>query len=273
MPGSDYVGGVGGSYGGAGFSGGGGGGGGASVIFVNGIAKAVAAGGGGGGGGGQFSAGQPNQGKAGTLGVTAGGNGQGRGSGDGAGGGGGGAGQSSFVLAWSTLDLLSTAGYYRVTNPNYGAFLNTFGVWNVASSSGFDRTIIINFPSSGYYTVSGSCDNYGVLLFDGVQILEIGGFAGDPNISQFYATGGNHSVRLIGVNFGGPAAYGATITGGGGGLGGAYLAGDNGGYSGENGSSFAPGGGTISGGTSPGGNGGQPNQIGGPGIITISYYS
>jgi hypothetical protein len=269
MPGSDYVGGGGGSYGGSGFSGGGGGGGSASVIFVNGTAKVVAAGGGGGGGGGQFSPGQNNLGTPGTAGTTQGGNGQSRGGGDGAGGGGGGGGQSLFVLTWSTLDLLSTAGYFRVTNPNYGNFLNTYGVWNVASSSNFDQTIIINFPSSGYYTVSGSCDNSGALLLDGAQVLSIDGFAGDPNISTFYATGGNHSVRLIGVNTGGPAAYGATITGGGGGVGGGLLAGDNGGYSGETGSCLAPGGGVIS----AGNNGGVSNGAGGPGSITISYYS
>ena len=52
MPGSDYTGGLGGSFGGSGFSGGGGGGGSASVIFVDGVALAVAGGGGGAGGSG-----------------------------------------------------------------------------------------------------------------------------------------------------------------------------------------------------------------------------
>jgi len=148
MPGSDYRGGLGGSFGGAGFSGGGGGGGSASIIFVNGNVSAVAGGGGGGGGGGQFSAGRNNQSNPGTAGTTFGGFGEGKGGGDGAGGGGGGGGQFGGV---GGLTFPGDQGAYSGENGN--CLVPTGGIVSNASnggspnSSGGNGTITISYWS------------------------------------------------------------------------------------------------------------------------------
>jgi hypothetical protein len=207
------------------------------------VSNMVGGGGGGGGGPDRFGSGYPGSpGRvvAGNVtGVAAGSTmiisiGGGGGGGYNAGGAGGGAGGESYPLSGSTLDLLSTPGDYRATNPNYCAFLNQFGVWNTASGSIFDQTISINFPYSGYYSITGSCDNYGAVYIDGALALSISGFGG-ADINSVYVTGGNHSVRLYGVNTGGPASIGVFISG--------SFSGGQGGNSGPAGSSGSGGGG------------------------------
>ena len=205
------------------------------------VSNMVGGGGGGGGGPDRFGSGYPGSpGRvlAGNVtGVAAGSTmvisiGGGGGGGYNAGGAGGGAGGSSFSLSWSTLDLLSTPGNYRATYPTYCGFLNAYGIWG---PSNFDETVTINFPYSGYYDVTGSCDNYGYVYIDGALVLSIGGFTGAYS-SSVYVSAGNHSVRSYGINTGGPASFGATITG-------RDFYGGGGGNSGPSGSSGSGGGG------------------------------
>ena len=116
------------------------------------------------------------------------------------------------ALSWSPFDLLTVPGNYQSTNGAYVAFLNTYGIWNSGSAAIFDQTVIINFPYSGYYNVSGSCDNYGTIYVDDIEVLSIGGFTSVYS-NSFYIGAGNHSVRIYGVNTGGPASIGVTIVG------------------------------------------------------------
>lgn len=163
-----------------------------------------------------------------------------------AGAGGGGAGGSnapggsagpSYTAStvWTTLNLTGYP-YIRVTNSAYVGFLNQYGVWNYTSSYGaFDHTVTVNFPSTGYYNFTGSCDNYATIYVDGSPVLDIPGFQSTYSASVL-VTAGNHSVRLYGINTGGPGSLGLTITGG------ASFGGGIGGRSGGAGSSGAGGG-------------------------------
>jgi hypothetical protein len=254
--------------------------------FTGNIIVTDMAGGGGGGGGGpdRFGSGYPGSpgrviagNVTGAVGgdsvvISIGGGGGGGYNGSGAG---GGAGGLSGQLPWSTLNLLSTPGNYRATYPTYCGFLNTYGIWGPTNP--FDQTVTINFPTSAYYSVSGSCDNYGAIYVDGVEVLSIGEYT-NVYTNSFYVTAGNHSVRVYGVNTGGPASIGAVIYGG--------FYGGGGGNSGPSGTSGSGGGGggatalavngivkAVAGGGGGGGGAGQyssgiaNNGVGGSGAI------
>jgi len=137
---------------------------------------------------------------------------------------------------FTSLELLSNPINLRVTNGAYVGFLNQYGVWNYTpSATYFDQTVTVNFASTGYYNFTGSCDNYARIEIDGVGVLDIPGFQATYS-SSVLVTAGNHSVRLYGVNTGGPGSLGVTITGG------SSFGGGRGGNSGGAGSSGAGGG-------------------------------
>jgi len=126
----------------------------------------------------------------------------------------GGAAGPSLLLGgglFNTVDL----GLPRVQNSAYCTFLNNYGVWNEAGggSAIFDRSYTVNFPSTGVYTFEGSVDNYGYIYLDGANILNISGY-GTTYIARVYVTAGNHTVRLYGVNTGGPGSFALSINGG-----------------------------------------------------------
>jgi hypothetical protein len=109
--------------------------------------------------------------------------------------------------------LYSGAG--RVTkyaNPAYNVFLNTFGVWtlNNVNAGSFDISFDVYFPTSTTYYIQASCDNYGKVYIDGVSVLDVGGFGANYNASKS-VNAGNHTVRLSGVNTGGPGSFGCII--------------------------------------------------------------
>jgi len=155
----------------------------------------------------------------------------------GAGAPGGGPGSSyTDTTVWTSLELLSNPINQRVTNGAYVGFLNQYGVWNYTpSATYFDQTVTVNFASTGYYNITGSCDNYATIYIDSVSVLDIPGFRATYS-SSVYVTAGNHSLRLYGVNTGGPGSLGVTITGG------SSFGGGRGGTSGGSGSSGAGGG-------------------------------
>ena len=151
-------------------------------------------------------------------------------------GGSGGAGYTT-TTGFSSLDLLSNPINLRVTNGAYCSFLNQNGVWNYSSSATyFDQTTPVNFPATGSYTFTGSCDNYATIYVDGVPVLDIPGFQSTYS-TTVQVSAGTHNVRLYGVNTGGPASIGLTISGGG------SYCGGIGGASGGSGTSGAGGGG------------------------------
>lgn len=123
------------------------------------------------------------------------------------------------------------------TNPAWSSFLNTYGVWVVTqTAANFDRSYTVNVPVAGDFTVVGSCDNFGDVFIDGVRVLHM------PDFRNTFSTivpltSGNHVVRIVGTNTGGPGGVAVTITGG------ESFSGGNGGRAGAAGSSGGGGGG------------------------------
>lgn len=205
--------------------------------------------GGGGGGGGADSASGGDGGGAGfsvvnftvnegdTIEVAVGGGGgggQGR-AGDAAGGTAG----ASYVADYlfNTRDAATSPPVYPQFNPLYCTFLNTYGIWtNPTSAAVFDRTYTVNFPTTGNYQFTACADNSARFFVDDVEVFYADNFA-SPWTVGYEVTAGNHNVRILGTNTGGPGAVALTIGGG------ASYSGARGGNSGPAGSSGAGGGG------------------------------
>ena len=178
-----FSGGTGGRSGPGGFSGSGGGGGGATVLWKlnNGVRDfvAVSAGGAGGGGGGNYGAGYI---------------------------------VSSYDPYGSApkLDL-----YYPQAGGNsaWSGMLNTYGIWN----GNGEYTYQFYFPQDARYTFNLSVDNYGILYVDDVEILRTPQNSDRTNYSSITATAkyisaGWKTIKVYGVNTGGPGGIAATIT-------------------------------------------------------------
>jgi len=201
-----HGGGRGGNAGGWGWSGGGGGGGGASTIARNSSFIAVSGGGGGGGGGSHNRSAAPGENSQVTASGTAGRSGQDM-PGDGGGGGGGGGGRNGY----GPVSIVPIS-VYPAPYPVYPSFLNEHGIWDSSRSSGsFDQTFTVNFPVSGTYVFSGTADNACYFYIDGSLVLS-GSNWGQIYRASVSVTAGFHSVRVLGVNWGGPASIGLQIT-------------------------------------------------------------
>lgn len=234
---ASYAGGIGGAAGPAGSSGGGGGGGGASVIRINNSVVAVAGGGGAGGGGGN---------------------------------------RGPYPYGYSATGLPSGSQSTQVypnggTNGAWSWLLNTYSVWQ----GNGNYTWSVYFPATQNYQFDLAVDNYGWLYVDDVEIVHAPSYNSVWSATQTISAGW-HTVRVYGINTGGPGAIGARILqngsaiwttrseigaathgfnggncgsdGGGGGAGGGGFYGgaggtqnpyyDNGGYAGANGANY-----------------------------------
>ena len=138
------------------------------------------------------------------------------------------------------FDTRSAAAAPAVTpvfNPQYGSFLNTWGVWNtVATAATFDRTYTVFFPFSTEYTFTASAKNRAIVSVDGVER-----FFSDSSTVTFEQnitlTQGNHTVRIQAETAGGAGAVALTIDSG------ISYSGSRGGNAGASGSSGGGGGG------------------------------
>ena len=103
---------------------------------------------------------------------------------------------------------------YAVTNGAWCEFLNSYGVWEANGyAPTFDRTYTISCAISGYYTITGSCDNLATIYLDGSPVLNIPSVPQpfNPVTSSVYITAGSHSLRLSGINLGGPGGIALII--------------------------------------------------------------
>jgi hypothetical protein len=167
------------------------------------------------------------------------------GSGGGSGGGfpGGTAGASYTVTEiFNTRTATTLPAVFAQFNGRYCSFLNTYGVWtNPSSAQVFDRTYAVNFPISDSYQLVASADNSANIYIDNVLVLAADDYR-STYATTVFVTSGNHLIRIVGNNTGGPGAVALTITGGdsyGGGRGG------NSGGSGVSGSGGGGGGATV----------------------------
>lgn len=157
----------------------------------------------------------------------------------------------SLVTGGAIFNTANTT-YSRQSNGAYCTFLNNYGVWAERTwywhwfwfydwywdswDAIWDTSYTIYIPESGQFTIEASVDNYGYVYIDGVEVLYAPGF--DTSYTTTVTlTGGYHTLRLYGVNTGGPASFACVINGG------LAFSGGRGGYSGYAGTSGGGGGG------------------------------
>jgi len=152
--------------------------------------------------------------------------------------GGGSAGSSSVSsIIFDTRSAVASPPVIASTNSAYVGFLNTYGVWvNPVTARNFDRSYVVNFPTTGLYTFTGSADNSAEIYVNDVFVGAIPGFQGTWSYT-FNVTAGTATVRIVGVNTGGPGSVALTIDGG------TSYSGGAGGQAGPSGSSGGGGGG------------------------------
>jgi hypothetical protein len=94
----------------------------------------------------------------------------------------------------------------------------------------------VNFPTTQTYQFTAAADNSATFYIDGVERFFTNSFT-SPYYIGFEVSAGNHTIRILGNNSGGPGAVALTIDGGG------SFSGGRGGNSGPAGTSGAGGGG------------------------------
>jgi hypothetical protein len=164
----------------------------------------------------------------------------------------------SLITGGAIFNSVNT-GFDRQSNGAYCTFLNNYGVWNETTwfrrwwwgwyyddynyfwgwnswDAVFDQSFTISVPETGPFTFEGSVDNYGYVYIDGNLVLTIPGFDRSYTATTTL-TAGFHTVRMLGYNTGGPAAFALTINGG------LAFSGGEGGTAGGAGSSGGGGGG------------------------------
>lgn len=166
------------------------------------------------------------------------------------GGGGGGAGASrgggsgtagaSYIgrEVFGTRSLVGQFGLVaRTLSYAWSSFMNANAVWLPYDAGSIDVSTTIPISFAGDYELQGQCDNAAVFYIDGNVVLTTGGFGGAPNTAVISLTAGNHTLRIVGTNYGGPAGVAFTIGSG------DSFSGAPGGNAGPAGSSGAGGGG------------------------------
>jgi len=132
---------------------------------------------------------------------------------------------------------VSGATFSPVWVSSYCTFLNTYGGWVGSTySASFDQTYNVNFPLTGTYQFQASADNYAIIYIDGLPALEAYDYRRTYEVG-ISISAGNHSIRIVGTNYGGPGSVALVITSG------ASYGGGGGGNSGPAGTSGAGGGG------------------------------
>lgn len=137
--------------------------------------------------------------------------------GGGAGGGGGGNYGNGYIV--SPYDPYAQAPKVDLYYPQAGSngawhyILNTFGIWN----GNGDYTYQFYFPSNGTYTFNLAIDNYGIMYVDNVEVVRTQQNSAGSNYNQVsantaYMSAGWKTIKISGVNTGGPGGIAATIT-------------------------------------------------------------
>jgi hypothetical protein len=102
----------------------------------------------------------------------------------------------------------ATSSYYPNggTNGAWSGLLNTYSVWQGNGS----YTYRVYFPASQNYQFDLSIDNYGWLYVDEVEMVYAPTYNSVFSATHFISAGW-HTVRVYGINTGGPGAVGAQI--------------------------------------------------------------
>ena len=111
-------------------------------------------------------------------------------------------------MAKQYFNLRNNSGWPARSNSTWVKFLNDNAVWN-GKGGQVDGTWNFSVPTDAYYSVSGSCDNWGTVWIDGMQVLDIRDF-NNAWVTSVWLTAGNHSIRVYGKDTGGD--YGIAVT-------------------------------------------------------------
>ena len=111
-------------------------------------------------------------------------------------------------MAKQYFNLRNNSGWPARSNSTWVQFLNDNAVWN-GKGGQVDGTWNFSVPTDAYYQVSGSCDNYGTVWIDGMQVLDIRDF-NNAWVTSVWLKAGNHSIRVYGKDTGGD--YGVAVT-------------------------------------------------------------
>ena len=166
----------------------------------------------------------------------------GGGGGGGSSGGGaqGGTAGSSYIgrEVFGTRNLVGQFGMVaRNLSYAWSSFMNANAIWHPVDLPTVDFTTSISIPVTGNYELQGQCDNSATFFIDGSAVLTTSGFSGAPDTAVISLTSGNHTLRIVGQNTGGPAGVAFTISNG------DSFSGGAGGRAGPSGSSGGGGGG------------------------------
>jgi hypothetical protein len=129
-------------------------------------------------------------------------------------GGGGGTAGSSYIgrEVFNTRMLVGQFGLVaRTLSYAWSSFMNANAVWLPYDAGTVDVTTTISIPATGNYEIQGQCDNFASFFIDGSVVLTTPGFQGAPNSTVIALSAGNHTLRILGTNTGGPAGVALTI--------------------------------------------------------------
>ena len=107
-------------------------------------------------------------------------------------------------------EALKTGQWTTRTDNSWYPFLRSNGVWVTSHPKEIDNTWTLNIPEDGYYTVNGSCDDYGTVWIDGLQVLDIRDYKNVWSTSVWLSAGA-HSIRTYGKDTGGNYAIGVSV--------------------------------------------------------------
>ena len=180
--------------------------------------------GGGGGGGGNDSARGGDGGGAGfslvdftvsagdTIQIAVGGSGGPGGSGQSGQGAGPAGGGLVTIPVFNTRTAVSSPEVYDQFNSNFGSFLNTYGVWESnKNAQDFDRTYVINFPSSALYTFVAAVSGEALVDIDGVNNFTANS-ATVPFTQPVTLAAGSHTIRIRATRATAPGSVALTIS-------------------------------------------------------------
>jgi len=130
-------------------------------------------------------------------------------SGDGAGPAGGGL---VTIPVFNTRTAVSSPVVYNQFNSNFGTFLNTYGIWESnKNAQNFDRTYVINFPSSALYTFVAAVSGEALVDIDGVNNFTANS-ATVPFTQPVTLAAGSHTIRIRATRATAPGSVALTIS-------------------------------------------------------------
>ena len=116
------------------------------------------------------------------------------------------------IPVFNIRTAVSSPEVYDQFNSNFGTFLNTYGVWESnKNAQNFDRTYVINVPSTTLYTFVAAVSGQTVIEIDGVPNFSANN-AALPFTQPVNLTAGSHTIRIRATRSTAPGSVALTIS-------------------------------------------------------------